>query len=160
MGIKGTHSRAENVNFSVRIVLAKACITKITTMAGNRLKGTITDITPTWFYPSAMEFIPQTTQWGWSELNSSTAPSLLTPGTPEGKTPPAAFSLSVQSQLTQSEQEKTPNLSILQIPGRKADFSKGLKWAACSQLLPHTPCCVWAPVTSCSGARLHKGGWF
>lgn len=50
----------------------------------------------------------------------------LTPITLEGKTPPVAFPLTVHSQLTQSKHKKTPNLSILQIPGRKADFSKSL----------------------------------
>jgi len=77
----------------------------------------------------------------------------LTLFTLEGKTPPVAFPLAVHPQLTQSEHRKTPNLSILQIPGRKSDFCKGLNWTACSHLLPPSPCCVHgAPSIRCSGA--------
>lgn len=154
-----SHSRAENVNFSPRIMLAKSCITKITTIAGNRLKGTITNITPTWSYPFTMEFIYQTTQWGWSEFNPSTAPSLwLTPGTPEGKISPAAPSLSVHSQLTVWTGKDTNPKHLANSWQKKQIFAR-----ACSeQPAPsssHIPCCVWAPAPSCSGAPLNNRGW-
>lgn len=93
-----------------------------------------------------MEFIHQTTEVLISSSGVLTLTLLhcyqLTPLTCERKTPPVAYPLTVHFQLTQSIHKKTPNLSILQIPIRRADFCKGLNRIACSHPLPPTPCCV------------------
>lgn len=122
-----SHSRAENVDFSARVMLAKSCITEIPTMAGIRLKGTITNM----ILPLHNRIYPPNNTVGVDQNLTLTVPSLwLTPRTLGGK-----HHLQLphpQSILnSQSEQEKTPNPSILQTPGRKGDFCTGLRWAAC-----------------------------